>query len=457
MSTCFKVSYRGHDFPPGYLTFSFFHMQLKLFFISALLISFDLVKASEKRRKIGGGKHQEQAEMKENAIPEGLDSDNESFTTEEACSSRGKRDASVLSSSSPPMEMPRSCIKDTTTGSDTNRLITRRVSFHPDVLAETTFPIRGEKAERTYLQAIFDRKFNFAEQIRKQGLMLSGSNTTFMYINKLLRTKSDMTPFLFYLIKYQPHVFDQIYDNGENVFFNATQSNVDFIMERLPNANGIMVLIFREALRTPSLILNDNFFIYMRANRIWEMIDLAEATDRFDLIRKCYLLPEYLDFYNLDGENILTDAIKHKNITRIRWLLSRRDAASFMLQENMVGKNSFDVAMEMHDKGHDSSYSLMLILLLVIRTSYKTHSITEISDVLREFTEHAREADDREILLTALRRELEYSRNYAIADVDTGKEENDENDEKLAYKTEFINLIDSYLLEVSSISEEEEH
>lgn len=390
-------------------------MQAKLIFVSVLLATFDFIRAS-------------------NNMSDDSSSENESLTTNEQ-SSLGKH---IYPDTNSPRTLT-SSMKRARTSPDT--LVRPRISFHPDVIAESTYPINGMEAEEKYCRALYKGKFILADEMRKQGLMLSGSNTSYLFVNSLLRNEGDLTKLLNILIRTQPQVFSQEYQCGRTIFQHATQANVDYILSRFKYAYGVRLMIFREALRNPLLRLNNEFYRTIRANRAWKMLELAEFSGRIDLISKCRFSTGSLVYYNLAGETLFTEAVKAKNLSRIDWLILRHDAIEFMLFENANGQNCIDLAIELFDKGTDPDYSVMRRLFQVISASYRSNAVEKVEDVLKEFIQHITEADENSILINPLKQELESAKAFAL----------ENNIEGLA--DDFVDFIDDQYAELLKIEE----
>ena len=334
-----------------------------------------------------------------------------SLTTNEPSSSLGKRSISRMSDvtdSSSPSKFP-SCIK----GTSTNRLVMKRVTFHPDLIVADTFEISGLEAEKKYFTALYTGRHGVADSMRKQGLMLSDSNLCYIYVNAILRSSKDVYRVIDYLLKNQPHVFSQIYECGKNVFFSATQTNINYILSST-SSQGLRSMIFKEVLRNPFLRLEDDFYREARPNRACEMIELTESSGRTDIIGKCYLLPKSLAYYNLNGDTFFTEAVKNKNLNRISWLIIRADAAEFILMTNADGHNCIDLAIDLFDKDQDPEYSVMLSLFPVISSLYRLGDIYKLEDLVEEFISHITEADNNGILLKGLREEFQKAKAYAL-------------------------------------------
>lgn len=283
---------------PGYPFKFFCRMQFKVILISVFFAFFDFIKASNKRQKL------ELVQKKQLEISDESMSETESLTTNEIFSSSGKRSAASILSSSPSPRSDYASLRPANgilKGSRQNTLM-RRVIFNQTKTYNDVHDFRSPEAESKYFEALYKRKFNMAYEMRKQGLMLSGSNLCFSYMNSILRSEHDCRGILTFLLKNQPNVFFQPFDCGQNVFYNATQFNINFLMERTAHIPGAQMMIFKEVLRNPELTIDNNFFLYPRPDRAWEMIELAEASGRQDMITKCYIQPGSLMYYDLDGE-----------------------------------------------------------------------------------------------------------------------------------------------------------
>lgn len=144
------------------------------------------------------------------------------------------------------------------------------------------------------------------------------------------------------------------------------------------------------------------------------MIELADQSGRPELISNCYLLPITLNgFINESGETFLTEAVKSMNLHRIRWLLKRKDATEFLLTRNIDNENAIDLAVKLFDENIDKDYSVFRQLFSIILNSYKSDSLNYINLVLREFVDNCREADENEIIISALKNELTEAIEFA--------------------------------------------
>lgn len=371
-------------------------MQAKLIFLSLLLATFDFIKASSNGN--------------ESLMSDDSSVENESLTTDDLTPSFGKRSLDHVSAFE--SESPRTLTSSLKRLRASPNLSARR---HPDAIAESSYLINGAEAEDKYFRALYKGQHVLADEMRKQGLMLSGSNTTYFYVNSLLRNENDVTSLLELLIRTQPQVFSQEYQCGKTVFQNATQTNIDYILSRFKYSAGVRFMIFREALRDPSVKLGNDFYYNIRPNRACEMIELAEVSGRPDLISRCRFLTGSLEYHNLAGETFFTEAVKAKNLTRINWLVLRLDAVELILLENSNGQNCVDLAIELFDKGIDPDYSVMRSLFKVITSSYRTGSVDGFDKLFEEFLQHITEADDNIILIKALKQELNSAKEFALA------------------------------------------
>ena len=311
------------------------------------------------------------------------------------------------------------------------------VTFEQSIMDATTFDISEEDPsveEKKYITALYNGKLALANNLRKQGLVLSDSNTVFSGVNGCLKTSFLAKNLIEHLFKNQPQVFTQKYACSHNVFHGATQINLDYIIDTHPRAHGVIVNIFKEAIRNRGLKLKAAFYERTRTNRIWEMINLAEEGGRADLAFYCYTIPRTLDGYNENGETFFTEAVKNMDTARMNNLVQRRDAANFMLSKNTEDVNAIDAAVDLHDQGLDPEYFILRELFQVIPNSFRNCSLmTDIEGVLINFVDHCREADDNEIIVLALEEILKASIEYAQLNPIDG------------FSNEFIKLVDKHL------------
>lgn len=296
-----------------------------------------------------------------------------------------------------------------------NRNARRRVAFADEVISNTTYGISGQEAEVRYFTALFKNKINQADEMRRQGLVLSASRCTFECVNKLLRSSGNMNLYLKQLFKYQPHVFGQKYPEDKNVFEEAHPIQINIVLNSLKIDRNILINFYKEHLRNPLIDFPDELYCAERPNRAIEMIELAEASGNADEIMKCYTLPASLLYFDLDGDTVFTKAVKTMNFTRMKWLFKRTDAVSLLFTANHDEFNVFDLAMELFDEGLDPEYTVFCFLLQVITVAYRYDTVKTLEDITEVILDHCREADSNEILLEALEAELESAKAYATA------------------------------------------
>lgn len=333
-----------------------------------------------------------------------------SSSGDETASEVGETDASTSSSSCPTTSSLR-----VTSPLPGRPRVRRRVTFSPETVAETEYEINGQDAEINYFHALFRGKIGRADAMRRCGLILSPSTVTFQGVNKLLRAPGNVKMYLDELLKYQPHVFGQQYPSKWNVFQDANPIHIQTVLNALKSDHSVFMNVYKEHLRNPAIDFPDELYINSRPNRAIEMIELAEASGNEEEIRKCYLLPTSLLYYDLDGDTLFTKAVKTMNINRINWLFKRADAVPFMYAANYDEFNVFDLAMELFDEELDPDYSVFRCLLQVISVAYRTNKVDSFERIITIIMDHCREADMREVLLEALEEEFEAAKAYATA------------------------------------------
>lgn len=403
-------------------------MQFKgIILISTLLAPFNLVKASNKRKR-----------LEQNSF----DAFDESISETEILS------INDILSSSTSIKNPGYDITSNLRQYGSNlkgtrpKSTMRRVSFDQSELYNDFNYIKSPEAEQNYFKALDKRKFGVTHEMRKQGLMISGSNFCLFYINSVLRSGKKCHDILNYLLKNYPNVFYQDYDCGHNVFHGASQFNINFLIERTGNIPRVHMMIFKEALRNPNLILEDDFYKNLRPNRACEMIELAETSKRSEMIEKCYILPGSLFYFDLDGETFFTKAILNRNLNRIKFLISRPDAIEFILTENLkLEQNCIDLAIKIYDNNLDPYYSVILNLFPVISYTLKHGNTGKLEELLDEFVDNIVEADYNEILFNGLETELISAKNY-IEQVD------EEVEGQLNQKYALIELLNQKFVEI---------
>lgn len=290
----------------------------------------------------------------------------------------------------------------------------RRVTFSNNAIEETTHEIFGLGAEIKYFKFIFSGKFNLADEMRRQGLVLSASQCTFHNVNKILCQTENFDKILDQLIKYQPHVFGQKYRDNMNIFKDANPACIAKVLYDLKHDHNIKINAYREHLRKPFVNYPDQLYFYARPNRALEMIELAEASGKEDEIQKCYMLPFDLIWHNLEVDTILTKAVKNMDLKRMELLLMRSDAVTIFTTPNNEGYDAFDLAIELFDKDLDPEYSIFCFLMKIISIAYKNNTVNNFETIVENIFDHCCEADKREILLEALEEELSSAMDYAI-------------------------------------------
>ena len=287
-----------------------------------------------------------------------------------------------------------SCFKGTTPRPS------RSVSFDTEAIS---FNVNeGSESEIRFFEAIFRRNFDFASNMRQQGLVLSNSNTVFCKIMGILKNSKTSEAFIKFFFQYFPYIFSQKYEFG-SIYEGISQNNASYILKKYKLARGVQFEIFKEALRNPELKLEGMFnYAAMNFDVIQEMIQLADGAGRKEFIAQIIIKSKFSKY---SESSLLIYAINNMKLDQIELILNRSDAINLIMFKPGNGLyencNAIDLAVRMYDEGLDESYSVMLALFKILGKIDTFNDIEIVKSLLDEFTSNCIEADSNQVILQA--------------------------------------------------------
>ena len=272
-----------------------------------------------------------------------------------------------------------------------SKLQEKFLSFAPEI-EDRVIEMNNPNNDRIYWKAIRENDFSLARSIEKQGYLVLNYPFNCNNFQQILQANSNdprlgLKKKIDYLALHQPHIFALSFECDESVFTGIHKNTANYIIQMYPYFRAAHESIFNECIRNPFLQVDDNFFINVNSNAACKRIDLAFASGRKDLIKKCCLLPKSVNCIKLNGQTIFTEAVLNRDLERIKLLNMRLNAGKSVLLKNLDDEDAID-SVSIDES--DPEALVFCSLLSVLDSVLKSGNAKLLMYLISKFTAKAR-------------------------------------------------------------------